>query len=147
MNPVKVAVDRIKQEPTELKETIPAKEWGMDSFDIEFVDDILIDCKLRRIDKEIITDTEVRTYRNITCSRCLEQVRQEVKQNFKKYYNIDNLGEYLDLDKDIREEVLLNFPMKVLCKPDCKGICPKCGVNLNQQECKCEKIKINPFQG
>ncbi|MDD5195443.1 MAG: DUF177 domain-containing protein, partial [Candidatus Omnitrophica bacterium] len=47
--------------------------------------------------------------------------------------------EYLTVDNDIREEVLLNFPMKVLCKPDCKGLCPGCGANLNNEVCKCKQ--------
>ena len=134
---MKIAIDKIKDEPIEISEDIPAKDWQMDSFDVEFTDNIHIDCKLRKISREILSEVEVTTHRDIICSRCLTQVNQAIKQDFKKSYNIDALKDYLDINSDIREEVLLNFPMKVLCKPDCKGICLNCGVNLNNDKCRC----------
>ena len=140
---MKIAVDKIKDEPIELTEDIPASSWQMDSFDVKFTGNIHVDCKFTKVSREILTDVEVTLYRDITCSRCLSQENQSIKQSFRKSYNIDSLEEYLDIDNDIREEVLLNFPMKVLCEPDCKGICPKCGVNLNQQECSCQEVKDN----
>ena len=39
----------------------------------------------------------------------------------------------------MREELLLFFPTKMLCKPDCKGLCCKCGKNLNDGPCDCQK--------
>ncbi|MDD6168654.1 MAG: DUF177 domain-containing protein, partial [Lachnospiraceae bacterium] len=39
---------------------------------------------------------------------------------------------------------LVNWPAKVLCKPDCKGICPKCGTNLNLETCDCEQGELDP---
>jgi len=143
---MKIAVDKIKDEPIELIEDIPATSWQIDSFDVKFSDDIHIDCKLTKVNREIISDVEVTTQRDIICSRCLTPVRQAVKQNFKKSYNLDSLGEYLNIDEDIREEILLNFPMKALCKPDCRGICSKCGANLNKEECKCQKKSKSKYQ-
>ena len=52
------------------------------------------------------------------------------------------------LDNIISSFVLINFPSKVLCNENCKGLCSKCGTNLNDSECECSKIKIgknNPF--
>ncbi len=50
----------------------------------------------------------------------------------------------LDLDDFIYSEVVLNLPTKHLCKEDCKGICEKCGKNLNNGECDCNKKEIDP---
>jgi uncharacterized protein len=136
---MKITIDKIKDEPLNLSEDIPAAGWQLDSFDVKFTGNIHVDCKFSKVSREIISDVEITTNRGVICSRCLGEVNQTTKQSFRKIYNIDSLGEYLDIDNDIREEVLLNFPMKVLCKPDCKGICPKCGANLNKQECSCEK--------
>jgi uncharacterized protein len=135
---VKIEVEKIKDKEIELEEDIPASSWDMDSFDIKFVDNIHLNCKFVRIGKEIVVDTQVITHRIITCSRCLEEVGQTVKQNFKLSYNVNECGDYLEIDNDIREEILLDFPMKVLCHQDCKGLCPRCGVNLNYEECKCK---------
>ena len=54
------------------------------------------------------------------------------------------LGFHLDLDRIIYDEVLVNWPMKVLCKEDCAGICKKCGKNLNHGTCDCEKTELDP---
>lgn len=50
----------------------------------------------------------------------------------------------LDLDEIVRSDVLLHIPMKHLCKDDCKGICSKCGKNLNEGSCNCETKEIDP---
>lgn len=134
---MKIAVEKINDKALEIKEDIPAHSWGMDSADITFKGNLHIDCIFVKVNKEIVVEASITIHRDIICSRCLSVTPQVVKQSFKRNYNIDNLGSDLDIDDDIREEILLNFPMKVLCKPDCKGICPGCGVNLNFEECKC----------
>lgn len=50
----------------------------------------------------------------------------------------------LDLSELIRTEMILNLPMKHLCKPDCKGICYQCGSNLNEGDCGCDRRKVDP---
>ncbi len=50
----------------------------------------------------------------------------------------------LNLAELCRNDVLLHIPMKHLCKEDCKGICPKCGKNLNVEDCGCVKKEIDP---
>ena len=55
---------------------------------------------------------------------------------------------HIELDDIISSYVILNFPSKVLCREDCKGLCTSCGQNLNDGECECSKNKIgknNPF--
>ena len=48
------------------------------------------------------------------------------------------LGDSLLLEDVLREQVLLSLPVKTLCKPDCKGLCPRCGENRNSQPCTCD---------
>ena len=48
-------------------------------------------------------------------------------------------GEEIDLDEIVREQVYLSLPMKCLCREDCKGLCPKCGTNLNKGRCQCRR--------
>ncbi len=50
------------------------------------------------------------------------------------YYQRDSLA----LEDVLREQVLLSLPVRTLCKPDCKGLCPRCGANRNLQPCSCE---------
>ena len=63
------------------------------------------------------------------------------------YYSYDSNNE-VELDEIIQEIILSSFPQRVLCKPNCKGLCPTCGINLNHETCDCDDKKIgknNPF--
>ncbi|MBD3264802.1 MAG: hypothetical protein GF375_06845 [Candidatus Omnitrophica bacterium] len=134
---MKVSVEDLKRKEMTVSEDIPAADWDMDSFDVKFLNDLHIVCKFFLAYKEVVADAQVTVNRKIICSRCLGEVCQIVKQNFIKSYEIDKLDKFLDIDKDIREEILLNFPLKVLCSSKCKGLCPGCGANLNIEACKC----------
>ncbi|MCI0470620.1 MAG: DUF177 domain-containing protein [Candidatus Aminicenantes bacterium] len=48
-------------------------------------------------------------------------------------------GEQIDLLKILTEQVNLFIPFNPVCKPDCQGICPNCGINLNHESCNCDK--------
>ena len=50
----------------------------------------------------------------------------------------------VELDELLREDVLLDLPGKFLCREDCKGLCPRCGKNLNQGDCGCPKQEVDP---
>lgn len=137
---MKVDIDKIKEHEIELTENIPVSEWDLDSFDVKFTGDIRIICKFARIGNVISVDARVATDRMIICSRCLSSAKQTVKQDFKLYFNVNDLaGKFLQIDSVLREELLINFPMKVLCSEDCKGLCPGCKANLNIEKCKCKQ--------
>jgi uncharacterized protein len=56
------------------------------------------------------------------------------------YYQRDSLV----LEDVLREQVLLSLPVRTLCKPDCKGLCPRCGVDRNSQTCTCDEGPSDP---
>lgn len=51
---------------------------------------------------------------------------------------------HLDVDGMVLDEMMTDIPDKVLCREDCKGVCPKCGVNLNHQTCNCDRTELDP---
>ncbi len=53
-------------------------------------------------------------------------------------------GQTIDLDPIVREQVLLALPMRVICRDDCKGLCPSCGQDLNVEKCRCEPRGVDP---
>jgi len=59
------------------------------------------------------------------------------------YYQRDSLS----LEDVLREQVLLSLPVRTLCKPGCKGLCPRCGANRNTQPCSCEAGQTDPRWG
>ncbi len=90
------------------------------------------------------------------CDRCAEQVNRDMSFSINKIIvselanDDDDFENYivvhdavLDLDELIREEVQLFLPSKILCSEDCKGLCFRCGKNLNLGECGCKK-EVDP---
>ena len=53
-------------------------------------------------------------------------------------------GEEIDIDELVREQVLLALPARLLCREECKGLCPTCGADLNTQACACEQKEVDP---
>lgn len=93
----------------------------------------------------------------IPCDRCLDDVEHEFYISIDKELDLTNqdeekrmdetdymIGTNLDVDKLIFGEILVSWPMKVLCKEECKGICKRCGANLNITECQCQKTEPDP---
>lgn len=137
---MKIAVKKITNQPLTIKEKIEASSWDMDSFDIVFVGDIDIICTFSKKENLFLVNSSVKTTRRIICSRCLEVVTENYVDEINLHYRQSEVGEFLEVDNDLREDILLKFPMKVLCKSNCQGLCPECGVNLNKEQCKCVKV-------
>lgn len=100
----------------------------------------------------------------VSCARCLELVELDVNRAFDLLYRplesgkgSDEVsiseaeteigyykGDGLELEDVLREQVLLAVPLKTVCRPDCKGLCPQCGKNLNAETCNCELHAADP---
>ena len=136
---MKVEVAKIHESGLTVTQDIPAVEWDMDSDDIKFFGNIHLECEFHRLDREISVTGKVEIQQKIICSRCLQEVERKQLKKLKLFFNLTELGEFLDLDPDIREKIILSMPLRVLCKDDCKGICADCGADLNTDRCKCCK--------
>jgi len=110
-----------------------------------------------KIIKDIRIKGRLATSLESNCARCLEPIIQDVKSEFDLLYRPQGsnsgrdemsvtdaeaeISYYEDegilLDDVVREQVLLAVPLKVTCREDCKGLCPQCGMNLNQEQCSC----------
>ena len=53
-------------------------------------------------------------------------------------------GEEFDPEEALREQLQLNIPMRSVCREDCKGLCPNCGINRNLESCSCDEARIDP---
>ena len=88
----------------------------------------------------------------LECRRCLidtsAHVRDEVHLIFAEdgdpddpdVYSIDADAYELDLRPAVREQWLLEAPAYALCRPDCRGLCPACGTDLNDSDCECAPV-------
>ena len=111
--------------------------------------------------KDIVADIRLRGRFagrfQVPCARCVEPVEIPLAADYDLIFRPaaadseatersitapeTEIGYYLKdslvLEDVLREQVLLSLPVRTLCKPDCKGLCPRCGVDRNSQTCSC----------
>ena len=103
----------------------------------------------------VILSFDAQTEMRCPCDRCLAPVAQSISFHGEFYlvreihdeeneYLLLVEGDELDIDEQVLSCLVLELPSKHLCKPDCKGICAKCGKDLNEGECNCPKREIDP---
>jgi uncharacterized protein len=115
------------------------------------------------IEGHIHISGELHTRLEMVCARCLEPVFEEVSRDFDLLYRpmqttaheevrlkLDDTeiaffqGDGLFFADVLAEQVHLAIPMKVICRSDCRGLCPHCGTNLNTDECRCRTQVLDP---
>lgn len=111
---------------------------------------------LKGFANSVLLDAHLEYTTVMPCDRCGELAEHKWKNNFSHTLVLalsdeqDN-DEYivvpdgrLDLDELLYEDIMLELPSKYLCSEDCKGLCPKCGKNLNEGDCGCDRREIDP---
>ncbi len=74
------------------------------------------------------------------CGRCLAAVTRDVRaEDFRLFVEIPPHTEICDISDEVRTEITLALPMNLLCRDDCRGLCPVCGADLNKKRCSCTR--------
>ncbi|NJD04479.1 MAG: DUF177 domain-containing protein [Ruminiclostridium sp.] len=100
-------------------------------------------------------DGRLKTGYKVMCYRCLGEIERQLditmlesivngKSDIDEPDAYTYTGDYLELDKIIEDNIILNLPMKQVCTQECKGLCQKCGANLNEGSCSCKEDSVNP---
>lgn len=103
----------------------------------EIVGPVAVKGRLTAQGDEAAFDGSVRGRWRIECTRCLSPVEGEYAAAVEARAPID--GGPFDLTDEVRQAIVLAQPMKIYCRPDCKGLCPTCRENRNQVDCGHEK--------
>ena len=93
--------------------------------------------------QEILVRGKIKGTREIQCARCLKMTRQPFSEDFSETYS--HKSEIIDIMLLVRQTLALTEEIRFLCKPDCRGICPQCGQDLNVSPCKCQPENLSPF--
>lgn len=120
---------------------------------------IQIDVDLEKRAARLFLRTTIKTVGRFTCDRCLKEFERLISDAGRVVFTSDEellaLSEdevhllekdarEIDVTNDIRDLVLLAVPAKILCSENCKGLCPHCGVNLNEETCLCGVRPLDP---
>jgi uncharacterized protein len=120
--------------------------------------------KVRFSGNQVFVNGHVEARAQVECDRCLKPVELPVNADFTLEYISDSDyetaravelteaemsvsvfdGEAIDVDEIVKEQILLAVPTRMLCREDCKGICPECGTDRNTGECNCVTKEIDP---
>ena len=112
---------------------------------------VTVDFSVTFLKPDVLVQGEIMCHVVGKCDRCLADVDERIVLPFEQTFFKDNAESYcyqgskLDATKAVQDEIVLSLPTLLLCSPDCKGLCPKCGVNRNVTECDCDTHKENPF--
>lgn len=116
---------------------------------------------LEKSKRQLVLRVEAQVTMKLLCDRCLREFEQRLTTSYIMLYvpndrSMTDVEEdievhvlapddnYIELDDDVRQYLVLAVPQKVLCNESCKGLCPVCGVNKNETSCHCEVEEIDP---
>ena len=147
------------------EDLVPGRPGGIDfGEDVWQVELLRVSGVAELVGMDIRLRGSLRTVMEVCCDRCLERTRRPVEMEFDLFYHpIQTIareeeveiksedldigfyhGDGLRLEDAVREQVLLSLPMKTVCRPDCAGLCARCGQNRNIARCQCEAHTADP---
>ncbi|OQX87256.1 hypothetical protein B6D60_04220, partial [candidate division KSB1 bacterium 4484_87] len=125
-----------------------------------FPHEIFVDVEIDKMADHFDIKGHVSTQAHYVCDRCLEEFDQNLESAFRvyivhklqegvheendEYRVLDEHEESIEIAGDVVESLLLEVPMKHVCKENCLGLCPTCGANLNLGPCGCKQEAIDP---
>jgi uncharacterized protein len=111
--------------------------------------------RVTRTAQGLLLQAMLRADTEAECVRCLASFDQRLNVKFTELYAFSNSSitesgllvpesGKIDLEPIFRDELLVAFPINPLCKPDCKGLCPVCGENMNERTCEHQTEPVDP---
>jgi len=161
---MKVDLLSVSDEPLPFSFQLAPGDIDLDTEGVRVVGDISVVGELSKNAAKTDVRGSIKAPVEIDCTRCLSPTRQSLdivfdadfvdkalfpdsKETHLERGDLDTdviEGNELDLNDIVREQILLNLPETVLCREDCRGICPQCGKDLNEGDCQCGGDDIDP---
>jgi uncharacterized protein len=162
---MKIRVDTIPEEGEHIEGGIEPSEINLDLPGYSLEEAVVFAGHAAKADDGVYVEGTIRGTVHPECSRCLTTFEMPLELDMNVVYvpeeertgkqseTLDpdsNLsfyeGDSIDLLREIKDLILTSLPIKPICRPDCKGICPQCGADLNAAACKCEQHRgVSPF--
>jgi len=122
-----------------------------------FMNGYLLKVKIDKSNHQVIADADLQVKAKLSCDRCGNEFEEEINTQFEVVYLIESAEKeesdeirfispdepFIDISQDLHDYSQLALPVKVLCKEDCKGLCPHCGTDLNNTSCECKDETID----
>ena len=162
---MRIEVENLTAAATPFEHTYRPEEIDLDEEGAQVVADAAVRGGATRKGEQVRLRGEIRTEVELLCDRCAAPERAPLAVEFDTSFipleveavKAENVelqaedlilaayeGDAVDLDELVREQILLALPSRHLCREDCKGLCQKCGANLNARDCSCEQGEVDP---
>ena len=161
---MQIEIDKLSEAGQPFAHTYSPAELPLEDERARLLADAQVRGQISRKRQRVRIHGQVATEVEVYCDRCLAPVAMPLKAEFDVSYDPpdaieetdstelqpDDLetsvytGETIDLDELVREQLLLALPLRSLCRAECKGLCPTCGVDLNKHSCACAQQQTDP---
>ena len=131
---MKIYVSRIPEEGLKDHASYDPAAMDMDREDIRLREPFEVEAVMSVADRELVVNVDIRCPVHPVCARCLEEFDSTVTARTLFTYQV-HPTDIVDITDDVRQEIVLAYPMVPICRPDCKGLCRTCGHNLNRAAC------------
>lgn len=141
-----------------LNETLP--DLTGDGAKVSFTKPLIGDLTVTNHERYYLVEGNLTTEVTVPCNRCLELFSLPLEINFSEKYYPDYAfskeeavegeeynkfsGDTIDVTEQVINAVWLALPMVAVCQPECRGLCPRCGCNLNHESCDCAQESSDP---
>lgn len=131
---MQIHVNQIPEEGLRERATYDPAALDMEREDIRLLKPFEVDAFITKAARELVVAADIRCPLHCACARCLEEFDSSVEAKALFSYAV-HPTDVVDITDDVRQEIMLAYPMVPLCRPDCRGLCRVCGQNLNLTAC------------
>lgn len=131
---MKIHVNRVPAEGLREHVTYDPAPLDMERDDVHLPKPFEVDAFMTKAAQELVVAVDIRCPLHLVCSRCLEEFDAAVMTKALFTHRV-RPTDVVDITEDVRQEIILAYPMFPVCRPDCKGLCSACGQNLNAGSC------------
>ena len=132
---MKIVVNRVPAEGMTEQFAYDPAALDLTRFDLRHQDPIAVSAFIVRTEGDLVVRAQISGRIELTCARCLTPFERPLSTSMILTFDVQPT-DVIDITDDVRQEVILAYPMIPVCRDDCKGLCPVCGQNLNNQACE-----------
>jgi len=138
-----IHVNRVPPEGLQQRASYDPAPLDMEREDIRLREPFEVDAVVSKVERELVIQAAIRAPLAVSCARCLEEFRTVVQAEATFSYTVQPT-DVMDITDDVRQEVLLAYPMVPVCRAECRGLCAVCGANLNVSSCSHQASQVHP---
>jgi uncharacterized protein len=137
---MRVNVKRIPVDGEQLNGSDSASIMDLDEPDVHFRGEVEYEFLAQVQGNALLVTGRLHTVATLRCGRCLRQFDEPLQVEEFVFHQELHGEDFVDLTPQMREDIILELPQRALCDEACKGLCPRCGVDLNTKSCDCETV-------